>query len=921
MPSFFLRISLSGVLLAGLAGCNGLWGGQSDLPVSLAFSPASSSLQAGSCSGPLSVQALDSSGSPAAVSASITLSLSSPSGSFYTDSECESPSSQAVIAPGSNSATFYFSATLAGSVTLSASASGLTATGASLVVSAGPAESLRFASQPGASVAGAPISPSLQVNVVDNYGNLVTESSAQVTLALSNGASLSGQTSVNATNGVAQFGSLIEDVALSSYVLIASSPNLQASDSLPFGVSPAAPSQLAIFTSAAQVVAGACSGAVKIESLDSFGNLSPADSTAISVTPTDPSLKFFSDSACTQTISSILMASEQSSVSLYFSGTAAAASTLTASANGLKSATQSETIVPGTASKLAFLVQPTNTTAGQSITPAVTVATEDAFGNLVPSSTLTVTMAIGTNAGSGVLNGTLTEAAAAGVASFSNLSINQAATGYTLTASSGALSAATSAAFNISSGTASKLVFIAQPSALLANATITPAPQVAVEDSFGNRVTSSSSSIAMTINPASGGLGGTTTVAASSGVAIFSSLSVATAGNYTLTGASMGLTSTTSSSFNVLPLLSITTASLAQAIQNAAYSASIAISGGVAPYVFSVVSGSLPPGITLNSAGALSGSPTSSGLFSFTTQVADSGQIVQKAQKALSINVVPQLVINTSSLPSGAQGSVYTASLSASGGVSPYSWSLTSGTLPAGLTLSTSGLISGTPSASGTFQVTLQAKDSGSPAQSASQSYSLSIQAPPPTISALSPAVGSSLGGTSVTVTGSAFQSGIQVSFGTISASSVTYVSSTQIKAITPAGAVGYVNVQVTNPGGQSATLMNGFLYASAPTITGISPNSGTASGGTVVTITGTEFEPMAGVSIGANAATSVTVVSSTQIQAVTPSGTAGALLAVSDLIPWRGPSPILLRVHLCRSPRRHWPREPLGSLTLNPSA
>ncbi len=89
----------------------------------------------------------------------------------------------------------------------------------------------------------------------------------------------------------------------------------------------------------------------------------------------------------------------------------------------------------GTASKLAFTVQPTNVVAGAAITPAVAVTIEDASGNPVTTATNAVTMAIGTNPSSGTLTGTLTVNAVAGVATFANLSINAAGSGYTLAAS------------------------------------------------------------------------------------------------------------------------------------------------------------------------------------------------------------------------------------------------------------------------------------------------------------------------------------------------------------------------------------------------------------------------------------------------------------------------------------------------------
>src|SRR5207244_3259002 len=107
------------------------------------------------------------------------------------------------------------------------------------------------------------------------------------------------------------------------------------------------------------------------------------------------------------------------------------------------------TISPAAASRLVFTVQPTNTAAGGTITPAVEVTAQDAFGNVATGFTGNVTLSIGTNPGGGTLGGTKIVAAAAGVASFATLSINNAGVGYTLVAGSGALTSATSGAFDI----------------------------------------------------------------------------------------------------------------------------------------------------------------------------------------------------------------------------------------------------------------------------------------------------------------------------------------------------------------------------------------------------------------------------------------------------------------------------------------
>ena len=147
----------------------------------------------------------------------------------------------------------------------------------------------------------------------------------------------------------------------------------------------------------------------------------------------------------------------------------------------------------------------------------------------------------------------------------------------------------------------------------------------------------------------------------------------------------------------------------------------------------------------------------------------------------------------------------------------------------------------------------------------------------PPVLTGVSPASGSTSGGTTITLTGSNFITGATVSVGGVAATSVTVVSGSTITARTPAGTAGARDVRVTTSAG-AATLTGGYTYtAAAPTLTGVSPSSGPTSGGTSITIAGSNFAAGATVTIGGVAATNVVVVSATSITARTPAGTAGA--------------------------------------------
>src|SRR5205823_4328214 len=166
------------------------------------------------------------------------------------------------------------------------------------------------------------------------------------------------------------------------------------------------------------------------------------------------------------------------------------------------------------------------------VSPAITVMVEDPFGDIQTGDTTSVTLVISTNPGSGTLSGTLTEPVVNGVATFSDLSINKARVGYVLSALDGPYGAGTSSAFNITATTADHLTFLQQPTSAVAGVAISPAVTVQVLDRFGNLVTTDTSNVTMTIaaNPGSGALSGTTTVAASGGIATFSTLSINKAG-------------------------------------------------------------------------------------------------------------------------------------------------------------------------------------------------------------------------------------------------------------------------------------------------------------------------------------------------------------------------------------------------------
>ena len=157
------------------------------------------------------------------------------------------------------------------------------------------------------------------------------------------------------------------------------------------------------------------------------------------------------------------------------------------------------------------------------------------------------------------------------------------------------------------------------------------------------------------------------------------------------------------------------------------YSYSIPATGGTPPYIFMVAAGALPVGLRLNSRGVISGTPVVGGASSFTLQVTDSEAVPAGATASLSLTIQGQVAVTSLSPPSGTVGVSYNTTLAAAGGILPYTWSLASGSLPAGLSLNSAGVIFGTPAASGTSSFTVQVVDAESPPQAAPAQLNITI--------------------------------------------------------------------------------------------------------------------------------------------------------------------------------------------------
>ncbi|WP_125486022.1 Ig domain-containing protein [Edaphobacter aggregans] len=176
--------------------------------------------------------------------------------------------------------------------------------------------------------------------------------------------------------------------------------------------------------------------------------------------------------------------------------------------------------------------------------------------------------------------------------------------------------------------------------------------------------------------------------------------------------------------------LVINSVAVSGAMVNQPYASAFGASGGTPVYTWSITSGQLPAGLSLvASTGVISGIPTVSGTFNFTISVADSASPAQSVSTSASITVSSsQLAILSPQFPSGGVGTAYSIAMKAAGGTPAYTWSITSGQLPTGLSMgSSSGVISGTPTVGGTFKFTISVADSASPAQSISTSASITV--------------------------------------------------------------------------------------------------------------------------------------------------------------------------------------------------
>ncbi|MBL4850598.1 MAG: IPT/TIG domain-containing protein, partial [Planctomycetes bacterium] len=413
-------------------------------------------------------------------------------------------------------------------------------------------DSLEFFVQPSGGIAGAPNS-AFQVRILDNLGNLAPLTTGTVTLAFVNNptlATLNGTIVAVTSGGVATFNNVVINTSGAGYTLGATTAGLTSATSAGFNITHAAPSQLAFTTSPLNGTAGVAQGVV-VEVRDAFSNVATLDSGTlinygIGLNPGGSSLSGVTSGSTIAGIATGSLSFDKVGVGY----------TLTASTAGLTTATTTTFDIQAAGpDRLTFVQQPSNSSAGIPIAPAITVRLDDAFGNQT-SSAAVISLSILNNPGGAILGGTAGQPATAGLATFGDLTLDRPGVGYTLSATSAAVGTATiSLAFNNVAGPAANLAIVQQPAPNIpVIAPITTAVIVAVTDAGGNVVLADngrSITVAIGNNPGAATLSGTTAQVNSAGLAVFPDLSLDNPGvGYTLSFSSVGLVSTATTAFN-----------------------------------------------------------------------------------------------------------------------------------------------------------------------------------------------------------------------------------------------------------------------------------------------------------------------------------------------------------------------------------
>ncbi|MDQ6860347.1 MAG: putative Ig domain-containing protein [Verrucomicrobiota bacterium] len=283
----------------------------------------------------------------------------------------------------------------------------------------------------------------------------------------------------------------------------------------------------------------------------------------------------------------------------------------------------------------------------------------------------------------------------------------------------------------VNAGNAGKCKPVPCPTITLSPSTL---PGGTVGTSYSQTVSASGGSGTYTYSVSSGSLPPGLTLNTSTGQ--ISGTPTTTTGSpfsFTIKATDSSTSCTGSQSYTVTiscPATTLSPTTLPDGQVNSAYDQTVTASGTGGAYTYAVTTGSLPAGLTLSAAGRISGTPTRSGSSSFTITATDTSAGCS-GSRAYSIQVnCPATTVSPSTLPNGQVGMTYNQTITASGTGGTYTFAVTSGTLPNGLTLSSSGQLSGTPTQSGPFNFTITATDSSANC-AGSRGYSVTIAAAP----------------------------------------------------------------------------------------------------------------------------------------------------------------------------------------------
>ncbi len=396
----------------------------------------------------------------------------------------------------------------------------------SVTVAPALAATLSFPSQPVSTTAGIFMSP-VVVQAVDQYGNLVP--GASITLSIPSGTLNGTLTATTSASGQATFSGLSDNIA-GTYTLTAKSGSVSAASSS-FTIGAAAATTLSFTTPPPASIIVNTTFAPVVLATDVYGNAVPNAGIALvqSAGTLNGTKTLTTDATGKATFSGLSMS------------TVGAGYTLTASSSTLTTQSTAFNVTPAALAVLSFTVQPASTTAGSTL-GLVTLKATDTYGNVISGASIGVSLT------SGTLNGTTPLSTSAGLAVFSDLSINLVGT-YTLKATSGTITT-TSTTFTISPAAAATLAYAPGPTGTTTAGKTLAAVNVKVTDQFNNLVPN----VAVTLTPSASTLGGAASVLSNAaGIASFTTLSMTTAGTYTLTASATGPASMVSGTFIIAP--------------------------------------------------------------------------------------------------------------------------------------------------------------------------------------------------------------------------------------------------------------------------------------------------------------------------------------------------------------------------------